>query len=248
MKRASFIASFGLVCALLGGQPAHAVPMIAFEWTEGGPGNGTNSVHQSQHQGGGPVLADDFVAALSGNVVQVDWWGSQNTPTAQLPWEITFHTDNGGVPAVGPVAGGIDQHFVASAGADADGDGVFFFSAAWPQVGHPGDPLTLSVGTKYWFSVANLPSPNGWTWANAGGLAPTVGLEQFNGAVSNPGGGGSPHFGPWNAVSQPDGSKQDFAFRIWVDSGDLPEPSTMLLFGSGLAGFVGWRYKKQRKS
>jgi hypothetical protein len=28
----------------------------------------------------------------------------------------------------------------------------------------------------------------------------------------------------------------------------LPEPSTMLLFGSGLAGFVAWRYRKRVKA
>jgi hypothetical protein len=30
-------------------------------------------------------------------------------------------------------------------------------------------------------------------------------------------------------------------------NGDLPEPSTMLLFGSGLAGFAAWRYRKSKR-
>ena len=233
--------SAGLVFAL-GASTAQAIPVIAYEWTEGGPGNGVNSVHQSQHQGGGPVLADDFVAAVGGRVVQVDWWGSSNTSTQPLPWEITFHTDNNGLPAIGPVSGGIDQHFVASTGVDPDLDGVFFFSALWPQTGHPGDPLTITAGTTYWFSVANFPTPNGWTWAHAGGGAPTVGLEQFTGVVSNPGGGGSPHFGPWNPVSP--GAKQDFAFRIWVE---VPEPTTVALMGLGLAG-IGYRRQRRNNS
>ncbi len=64
MNRILFTVIFGVLCALLAGQSANAVPIIAFEWTEGAPG--TNSIHQSRHGLGGPVLADDFVSAFTG--------------------------------------------------------------------------------------------------------------------------------------------------------------------------------------
>ena len=240
MIKTTIIASFSVVFTLLAGQTAQAIPVIAFEWTEGGPGNGTNSIHQSRHGVNGPVLADDFIAAASGKVIQVDWWG---TAAQSNQFEITFHNDAGGVPAATPPSGGIDQQFVTSAGVDPDGDGVFFFSSPWQVLP---TSLSLTSGNHYWFSVANFNF--GWNWANAGAGGPTVGAESFTGVVSTGvGPNGGPHFGPWNPVLQPTGAKQDFAFRIWVDSA-VPEPSILALLGIGLAGFGFTRKRKQLKT
>jgi len=35
-------------------------------------------------------------------------------------------------------------------------------------------------------------------------------------------------------------------FRAWISPKAIPEPSTVFLLGSGLAGLVGWRYLKTR--
>ena len=235
------------VAALLATRAAVAVPVIAYEWTEGGAGNGTNTTHVSRHGTRGPVLADDFIPVVSGAVVQIDWWGTAPLSGAGSldQWEATFHNDAGGVPAATPPNGGISQHFVTSGGADADGDGVYFYSAAW----QPRD-LLVQAGTTYWFSIANFLCTTfstsgtgpaclaGWTWADAAGAGPTVGGEA-NTAVNSFGVGpnGGPHFGPWNALTRADGSKQDFAFRIWVD---VPEPATAALLALGLLVGAGW--------
>lgn len=206
---------------------ALAGPMIAFEWTPG-----TNSQAVSFHNITGPVLADDFTPAVGGHVSRVDWWGSAPL-VAGAPdfWEITFHTDNGGVPAFTLPSGGISQHFVTSGGTDPDGDGVFFYSASWM----PQDVL-LTAGADYWFSVANA-SGNGWTWANPG-AGPTVGSQQYLAALSlggNPSQIAGPHDGPWTTMDQ------NFAFRIWVD---VPEPPVLALFGLGLVGLGLMRRRK----
>lgn len=238
-----------------GAQSASAALVLAYEWTEGVPGQGVNSPHWSQHGVQGPVLADDFVPIVSGRVAQIDWWGSAPQNVAGLPdqWEVTFHADAGGVPAATAPSGGLTQHGppnnpVFAGGADPDGDQVFFYSSAW----NPQD-LFVTQGTTYWFSVANAepctqPNPNpqpgqpgclaGWNWAYAGGAAPTVGAEAFN-TVNSTGVGpnGGPHFGPWVNNLLPTGAidTQDFAFRIWVE---VPVPGTLALAALGL-GLLG---------
>ena len=217
----------GLATALsIAAQTAMAVPVVAYEWTEGGPGNGTNSAFNSFHNAAGPVLADDFIPAISGQVVQVDWWGGPGIVGAPNLWEITFHNDNSvGTPSF-PF---ISQHLVNATGTDADGDGVYFFSAAW----NPMDTM-INLATDNWFSVANA-STNNWLWANAGGGAPTVGSELYD-AVQSVGGLPSivagPHDGPWLATT----AGQDFAFRIWVEPESVPEPPMLMLMALGLAG------------
>ena len=159
---------------------------------------------------------------------QVDWWG---TAATNSNWEITFHTDTAGSPTLAIAS----QHFVISAGNDADGDGIFFYSALW----NPQD-MFVSAGTDYWFSVANAAS--GWNWANGAGA--TVGTEAYDAVVST--GGGSPHFGPWNGTSTMDATgastptPEDFEFRIHCVS----EPPSLAMMGLGLCGCCSSRCKK----
>ena len=199
-----------------------------------------NLTNLSLHGASGPVLADDFIptrAEAAATVLKIEWWGSApkatvaNTPDS---FEITFHTDAGGVPAIGPVDGGISQHFVTSFGTQIGTSGVFHYEALWtPQ------DLQLKPGAHYWFSVANvLPE---WAWATTvPGSSPTVGGQSYAPQVSVNGSPSSipgPHDGPWNPVQVPEGV--NFAFRITA----VPEPSTYLLFGAGLLGLLALRRK-----
>ncbi|MCB1760155.1 MAG: PEP-CTERM sorting domain-containing protein [Gammaproteobacteria bacterium] len=211
--------------------------IIAYEWTEGGPGNGVDSTHASIHGTTGPVLADDFTPAVSGRVVRVDWWGTApvTAGAASDLWEITFHSDSSGAPSWPAIA----QHFVSAAGVDSDGDGIFFFSANWS----PMDVL-LTSGQDYWFSVANASASSStpWNWADALGAGPTVGSEQYD-AMRSVGGAPSvvagPHDGPWSSITD-----QDFAYRIWVE---VPEPATLTLMSLGLVG-LGFRRHRNKSS
>ena len=214
-----------------------AQAFVAYSWDEGGPGNGTNSPYVSFHNANGPVLADDFVPARTGSVSQVTWWGSQ-ADSAQ--WEITFHNDtvdSGGnhEPAIGPVDGGISQHFVNATGSDADGDGVFKYTAAWTPL-----DVNLIAGAQYWFSVAN--GADGWLWANAGGAGPAVGSQNYfaqesvNGAPSVIIG---PHDGPWNQVTCPTcGQPTPTNLAFGVEAVPVPASIWALAGAFGLMGIL----------
>lgn len=209
---AVILASSGLIAS------ANA-SIVAFEWSENSAG--TNISH---HNAIGPVLADDFSPAVGGQVHSVTWWGSS---TSNDLWEITFHSDASGLPALTLPSGGLSQHFLNATGVDPDGDQIFEYTALWtPQ------DMVLTAGATYWFSVAN--ATVGWTWALTDGIAPAVGT-QSHAPVRSVGGLpssiGGPHDGPWSALT--DGS--NLAFRVNV----VPVPAAVWLFGTALIGFVG---------
>ena len=43
------------------------------------------------------------------------------------------------------------------------------------------------------------------------------------------------------------GGEVDMTFTTYVDNAPVPEPATMLLFGTGLAGLVGSRLRRKKK-
>jgi len=192
------------------------------------------SDNMSHHTAGGPVLADDFNPDISGDVFQVDWWGSVATSDS---WELTFHSDAGGQPDTTYPSGVISQHIANTSAVDM-GNGMYFYTAAW----NPMD-LFLSAGVDYWFSVANFDT--GWTWANA--FSPNTGLEAYDAVVSTGiGPNGGPHYGPWNGTMDITGAPtpEDFAFRIHV----VPEPETLAILALGLLALSVRKNPAKRKS
>ena len=200
-----------------------AASMIVYESLPTSP-----SPHVSRHGVNGPVLADDFMSAFTGTVKGIEWWGAAPLTGSTDQFEVTFHTDAGGLPAATAPSGGVSQHFVTATGVNIGG-GLFHYTADW----NPAD-MFVAANTSYWFSVANA-SGSTWTWAN--GAFPTIGAEFFDAVVSTGvGPNGGPHFGPWNGITD-----TDFAFRILV-----PEPAIVGLIVIGLlaAGFAGRRRQR----
>jgi hypothetical protein len=172
----------------------------------------------SHHLVGGPVLADDFIAAASGAIECVEWYG--NRAQSEF-WELTLHLnqdDNPAAPDANPAQTGGFKIFANSAGVDPDGDGIFLFWAAFK------DPRwVVEKDQQHWFSAANV--ADGWTWAASDGV-PEVGAQNQWGVQSlgsSPCPDGGPHCGAWNPLTT------NFAFAIHV-----PEPASALLLAVGL--------------
>jgi hypothetical protein len=160
--------------------------------------------------------ADDFLLPKHAIITDVHWWGefSLFVNPGGENFNFTFYDDNNGVP------GDILQ---VSAGSLTEvpvnivGFGpVIFYSSILDS------PFKAKKDTKYWLSVFNNASDASWVWLST----ENAGNNSRQGTISG---------SYWPVI------QNDLTFQL---TSNVPEPSTMLLLGSGLIGLAGYGRKK----
>ena len=237
-----FAAATFIVFAILGLSPnVHAVP--TFTW-EGQPWNVTllpNSFDEGERAFGASATQDgqilDTIADTAVAKSEVGGGGSTNCCStgvnfsrqfvlsdAPLGWTVSIHGAlNGEVSALGSV--GVGGNATASI---TPSIGIGLNAGLGPQIGGP-PPTILAVNQS-----------KEQTGVLSDGLY-TVSGQLVTSAGRIPGTSGG--FADANFFA-PSGHPGTFGFEVSVTATPLPEPSAILLFATGLAGFV-WAYRRQ---
>ena len=190
------------------------------------------SVHDT-----GPIVSNDFQAAVPGNIVAVRWWGTHDIndgPTlATYQFELKFH-DNSPLNSGQPLPGvdGFATRIVSATRTFAQSFGptnIWEYYATFAPVGQ-------TPGTIYWLDIAYdkaLPSQAGYEWYWQGAEHPYQLATFVQGLVYTP--PASPHKGPWYHITDHD----DTSMVLYA----VPTPAALPLLGSGLLGLLalGWR-------
>ncbi len=166
------------------------------------------------------AVAMNFTLASGSNVVTgANWWGGcyPSVTCGSAPvFQLSFYTDSSGAPGTL-----LDTYNVGAADQTATGA---LIGSGWDEYAYSASfaPLALTPGTQFWFSISETAAEPSGTWgtettstAPPGSQMDTIGI-----------------FSPTSWTPSP----ENLAFNLTSQAGSVPEPTTLLLLGLGLAG------------
>ena len=165
---------------------------------------------------------DDFVLTGDALITALQWWG--RSVAGADDFLFTLYADSGG--ALGTVLttteGSLSKTTVDVDPLPLVENFLTYYSSTLVV------PFSATAGTTYWLSIFNQAADASWAWQHAG--------PHGNDSLMRPHGSS-----PWDIY------QTDRAFQlVALDASPVPEPSTMLLLGTGLAGLGARRWRRHK--